>query len=213
MISKLGTAMLFSVSLLNAVIIDRVAIVIENSIIKDSDIDLDIRVTAFLNGEPLSSSEAARRAAANRLIDQYFIKAEIRAGGYATAAIAEANRQLTELERQRFHSQAKFENELEKYGLTELSLRTQFQWQLTVLAFIDQRFRSAAGAGEDEIQSYFTKHEAELQRSFPGKKSMEDLRGDIKDLIEGEKTNQLFFAWLDEQRKQAKIVYHEPSLK
>lgn len=213
MISKLGIAMLFSVSLLNAVIIDRVAIVTENSIIKDSDIERDVRVTEFLNGDPLSFSEAARRAAANRLIDQYFVKAEIRTGGYATASMTEADRQLSALEGRRFHSHTTLQNELEKYGLTELSLRTQFQWQLTVLAFIDQRFRSAAAVGEDEIKSYFTKHEAELQRSFPGKKSMEDLRGDITDLIEGEKTNQLFFAWLDEQRKQAKIVYHEPSLK
>ncbi|HEX4773221.1 MAG TPA: hypothetical protein VH351_20475 [Bryobacteraceae bacterium] len=213
MLPKLGMVALCWVSLLNAVIIDRIAIVTGNSIIKDSDIDRDVRVTEFLNAQPLSFSEAARRAAANRLIDQYFIKTEIRAGGYPTAPAADADRQLTELERRRFHSRTVFDNALEKYGLTEPVLQTQFRWQLTVLTFIDQRFRSAAVVTEDEIQSYFKQHEAELHQRFPGKKSVEDLRGDITDLIEGEKTNQLFFQWLDEQRKQAKIIYHEPDLK
>ncbi|MBV9613086.1 MAG: hypothetical protein JO091_11475, partial [Acidobacteriaceae bacterium] len=34
------------------VIIDRIAVVVGNSIVKDSDIDRDIRVTSFLNNQP-----------------------------------------------------------------------------------------------------------------------------------------------------------------
>jgi hypothetical protein len=213
MFLRAGLAVLCLVSLVKAVIIDRIAIVTENSIIKDSDIERDIRVTEFLNGEPLSFAEPVRRAAANRLIDQYFIRTEIRAGGYPTATMKDADQQLTGLEKQRFHSRVVFENTLEKYGLTELNLKTHFQWQLTVLSFIDQRFRSAAVVSEEEIQTYFNQHQAELRKRYPGKTSVEDLRDEITDLIEGEKTNKLFFAWLDDQRKQAKIVYHEASLK
>jgi hypothetical protein len=48
---------------LDAVIIDRIAIVAGNGIVKDSDIERDIRVTQFLNGQPLDLGLAARKAA------------------------------------------------------------------------------------------------------------------------------------------------------
>jgi hypothetical protein len=196
-----------------AVIIDRVAIVNGNSIVKDSDIDRDIRVTDFLNGQPLSFAETARRAAANRLLDQGFIRREIRTGDYPAASMEEADRQLSKLELQRFRTHSAFESALQRYGLTELDLRTQFKWQLTVLSFVEQRFRPAAYVSDEEIQAYFSKHQAELKRQFPGKTSVDDLRGKITDLIAGEKTNQFFFAWLDAQRQQTTIQYHEQDLK
>ena len=55
--------MLFSCSL-PAVIIDRIAVRVGNAIIKDSDIDRIVRVTEFLNDEPLNLSDKARRDAA-----------------------------------------------------------------------------------------------------------------------------------------------------
>ncbi len=63
-----------------AVIIDQIAIVVGSSIIKDSDIGRDIRVTDFLNKEPLNFSNAARKESASRLMDQIFIRHEINLG-------------------------------------------------------------------------------------------------------------------------------------
>jgi hypothetical protein len=197
----------------DAVIIDRVAIVNGNSVVKDSDIERDIRITDFLNGQPLSFAATARRAAANRLLDQAFIRREIRTGDYPVASMQDVDRQLSKLEQQRFRTHEAFESTLQRYGLTDLDLRTQFQWQLTVLTFVDQRFRPAAYVSDEEIQSYFSKHQAELKRQFPSKTSVDDLRSKINDQIAAEKTNQLFFAWLDGQRRETKIQYREQDLK
>jgi parvulin-like peptidyl-prolyl isomerase len=187
-----------------AVIIDRIAVIVGNSVVKDSDIDREIRVTNFLNGEPLDLSAAARKKAASRLIDQVFIRREIRIGDYPPATFQETDQQLGDLKKQRFKTDAAFKQSLQRYGLTEPDLRTQFQWQLTVLRFIDARFKPAVLVSDDEIAVYYGQH--------PGKASLEDRQDEIRGILTGEKVNQLFFAWLDEQRKEIKIVFREEGL-
>ncbi|HEY1950979.1 MAG TPA: hypothetical protein VGG97_28460 [Bryobacteraceae bacterium] len=186
------------------VIIDRIAVVIGNSIIKDSEIAQDIRVTAFLNGEALDFSAAKRKKAANRLIDQIFIRREIRVGGYPSVTPQDADVQLNALKKQRFKTADAFEEELRRYGLTELALRTEFQWQLTVLRFIDVRFKPAVLVSDDEIEKYY--------RAHPNKSSLAAMHDQIADILTGEKVNQVFFAWLDQQRKDAKIQFQEGGL-
>jgi hypothetical protein len=196
----------------HAVIIDRIAIVAGNSIVKDSDIERDIRITEFLNGQPLKIDPAERKAAASRLLDQTFIRREIRIGDYPTATREQADKQFDTVKKQRFHTDAAFEETLRRYDLNELELRTQFEWQLTVLQFIDARFRPAAYVSEDEIAKYYGEHTATLRQKFPGKSSLTELHQDIQDILAGEKINQLFFSWLDDQRKNTKIRYFEQSL-
>ena len=193
------------------VIIDRIAVVVGNSIVKDSDIDRDIRVTSFLNNQPLNFSDTARKQAANREIDQIFIRREIRIGDYPAASLQDVDRQLDALKKQRFRTNSAFEETLRRYGLTDLELRTQFAWQLTVLRFIDLRFRPAVLITDDEIEKYYREHLAALRRQYPGK-SLDDLREQIREILTGERVNQQFFAWLDDQRKNAKLKFLEEKL-
>jgi hypothetical protein len=194
-----------------AVIIDQIAVIVGDSIVKDSDITRDIRVTDFLNDQRLDFSASARRKAANRLIDQIFIRKEIDLGNYPTATLQEADKQLDNLKAQRFKTETAFHQALRRYGLTELDLRTQFQWQLTVLRFIDARFKPAVVVADSEITQYYQEHEAALDRAEPGK-SLNDLQNQIRDTLTAEKVNQQFFAWLDQQRKNAKIRFCEEGL-
>ncbi len=204
--------LLLAQSVVYAVIIDRIAVVVGDSIIKDSDINRDIRVTSFLDGQPLDLSAAERKKAVGHLIDQVFIRHEIRIGSYPVATLHEADAQLDRLKRQRLKTQAAFEEALKRYGLTELELRTQFQWQLTVLKFVDARFKPAVLVNDDEIEKYYRQHAVALQRQYPGK-SLDDLRGQITDVLTAEGVNKQFFAWLDEQRGDTKIRYLEESLR
>jgi parvulin-like peptidyl-prolyl isomerase len=194
-----------------AVVIDRIAVIVGNSIVKDSDIERDLRVTEFLNGTPLDLGNAARKQAASRLVDQIFIRREIRIGDYPGATPEEADRQLALLKKQRFRTDAQFLQALQRYGLTEPDLRMQFQWQLTVLRFIDLRFKPAVLISDDEIQKYYREHAAALRRQYPGK-SMDDLQDEIRDILTGEQVNRQFFAWLEDQRKNNKIVFREENL-
>ncbi|MFL6352444.1 MAG: hypothetical protein ACJ74Z_11420 [Bryobacteraceae bacterium] len=196
-----------------AVILDRIAIVIENRIVKESDIKREIRVTSFLNNEPPDLSLPSEKRAANRLIDQVFIRREIEIGDYPQATLQEADQQLDKLKNERFKTGAGFEEALHRYHLTPLDLRTQFQWQLTVLRFIDVRFKPAVLITDDEIEKYYRDHAAALRREYPSKSTSNDLRAQIREILTSEKVNQQFFAWLDEQRKGTKVQFLEASLK
>jgi len=198
--------------LLKGVIIDRIAIIVGNSIVKDSDINRDLRVTNFLNGDPLNLSAGARKAAANRLVDQIFIRREIQLGNYATASPEEANKELDQLMRQRFKSESSLQDALKKYGITAPDLRSYFLWQITVLRFIDARFKPAVLVTDAEIESYYNEQQTMLRRQHPGKADLENVRGEITDLIAAQRVDKLFFSWLDEQRKAATIKYLESGL-
>jgi hypothetical protein len=195
------------------VIIDRIAIVIENRIVKESDIKREILVTSFLNNETPDLSLPSEKKAASRLIDQVFIRREIEIGDYPAATLQQADQQLKKLKKERFRTEAAFEEALHRYDLTPLDLRVQFQWQLTVLRFIEVRFKPAVLITDDEIEKYYRDHAAALRREYPSKSSLDDLRTEIRETLTNEKVDQQFFAWLDDQRKGTKVQFLEASLK
>jgi hypothetical protein len=73
-----------------------------------------------------------------------------------------------------------------------------------VLRFIDVRFKPAVLVSDDEIEKYY--------RAHPSKSSLADRHDQISDILTGEKVNQVFFAWLDQQHKDAKIQFQEGGL-
>lgn len=195
------------------VVLDRIAIVVQNAIIKDSDIDRDLRVTGFLNGAPIVLDAATRKTAASRLIDQTFIRSEILNGDYPRASLEDADRELAALIKHRYPSSAAYQSALKRDGISEEDVRLQVQWQLTVLNFIDARFKPAAYVSDQEVTDYYNEHEAALKRQYRERSSLNDLRAEITNRLAAEKVNQLFFAWLDDQRKNGHIDYHEASLR
>ena len=207
-------AMLLALSFYGrAVVIDRIAVVVGKYVIKTSDIDRDLRLTSFLNNEPLSLSASARKVAAERLIDQQVIRAEIAAGGYSRATDSDADAMLRQIQHDRFgNSGARMTAELQRYGLTEDQLRSQLLWQLTVLKFIQQRFQPGVVVSDEDVQAYYTQHVAELRRQYSGDSSFPTLEPKIRSQLEGDAVNHEFETWLSEARKRTTIKYHQEAL-
>ncbi len=123
-------------------VLDRIAVIVGKQVIKTSDIQRAIRLTEFLNREPLNFSEKHKREAAERLIDQQIIRSEIASQGYSRATDSEAGQMLGQIRQSRFgNSSSRLNAALAQYGLTTEELREQLLWQLTVLRFIQQRFQ------------------------------------------------------------------------
>ena len=197
-------------ALQSGVIIDRIAVIAGRHVIKTSDIDRDVRLTEFMNREPLNLSADARHKSAERLIDQSIIRDEIAAGGYNRASDSEAENVLSQLRRDRLGgSDMLMRQALTQYGITEDQLRDQFLWQLTVLRFIDERFRPGVLVTNEEARTYYTAHRSELTRQYPRDDSFEALEQKIRQLLEGEKINQQFESWLDETRKSQRIEFRK----
>jgi hypothetical protein len=198
----------------NAIVLDRVVIAVGRRAIKASDIDRDLRLTAFLNNAPLDTSNATKKASGERLIDQQIIRQEIATGQYPRASDEEAARLIEQLRVGRFHnSDAQFRAALSRYGVTDSQLRDQLLWQLTVLRFIDIRFRPAAQVGDDDLHKYYTAHLAELKRQYPQDSSFETLEATIRETLEATETDKQFEEWLASSRKTTRIEYHQEALR
>lgn len=193
-----------------AVLIDRIAVVVGKSVIKSSDIERDLRLTEFLNRQPLNLSAEARRKAAERLIDQQMIRTEIATGSYSRATDADAEAMVTRLQRDRFGAaSARMSAELERYGITRAELRQQLLWQLTVLRFIQQRFQPGVVVADEDVHAYYNAHLSDLKRENPSNSSFAALEPKIRDLLTGEDVNKDFETWLGRARQRTNIEYHQ----
>lgn len=196
------------------VVLDRIAVVVGRRVIKSSDIDRDLRLTAFLNHAALVTDTAAKKKAADRLIDQQIIRQEVATGQYPRATDADANSLLNKIRAERFaSSDTRMRADLSRYGITEDELRDQLRWQLTVLKFIDERFQPGVLITDAEVQKYYDEHLADLKRQDPKNYSLTAVEPKIRQLLESEQTTREFENWLDQARKRALIQYHEEALK
>jgi peptidyl-prolyl cis-trans isomerase SurA len=204
--AMLGFAMLLS----GAVVLDRIAVVAGGHVIKLSDIDRDIRLTGFLNRTPLEFNSVSRHAAAERLITQQIIRDEIVNGGYLRAPESQAVQLESDLRRDRFAgSEPRLRQGLQRYGLTEAELLKQLLWQLTVLQFIDQRFRAGVVVTNEDARDFYDEHYAELQKQYPKDNSLEALEPKIRTMLEEQAVNRAFNEWLDQARKSEKVEFKE----
>jgi peptidyl-prolyl cis-trans isomerase C len=200
--------------LLRAVIIDRIAVVVGgDKIIKDSDIDRDIRLVSFINKQKVDFGADARRAAANRLVDQMLIRREIEVGMYSVPSESDVEKTLAGVEKSRCSTTVQCKKELASYGLTQEELKEYLSWQLTVLRFVDARFKPAAMVSDSEIENYYHQHLTELRKQNPGKPdTLEALHDQIQQTLTAEQVNQQFDAWLKGRRQAIKIEYREGGL-
>jgi len=202
-----------SLSIPAAVVLDRMAVIVGNHVIKSSDIERDLRVTEFLNNEPLKLDAAAKKQSAERLIDQEIIRQEIITGGYRRPTDEDANAFEQQLRHDRFGaSEQQLVRALARYGLSQEELRNQLLWQLTVLRFIDQRFRAGVLVTDEDVRAYYDQHLAELRAANPRNYSFETLQAKIRTTLEGNQVNQNFTEWLEQARKRNRIEYRPKAL-
>ena len=205
-----GITLVFGVAsaLQGAVVVDRLAVVVNKQDIKLSDINRDLRVTEFLNSERPDFSPAARKKAAERLIEQMLLRDQISRTGFGWAPQSEADAFFSRIRQERFAgSDARLHAALTAYGSSEEELRSYLQWQLTVLRYINQRFRGNTVVTDDEVRAYYDSHLAELKREYPQNNSLEALTPKIRTSLEGERVNQNYAESMDQARKRATIRY------
>jgi hypothetical protein len=162
-------------------VVDRIAVVVGNTVITETEVLQEARLEAFLNQEPLDLGPQQRKAAAQRLVDQQLVRNEMAVGSYPQPTPAEADDMVRKFRQEHFGSIPQFRAALEKYGITEDQLKKYLVWQLAALRFTDLRFGKPAPTDSDS-------HEAD--RSSPG--------ADV---------DQQMDAWLKEARSTTKVQF------
>jgi hypothetical protein len=179
--SRLAAFGLMACSLCASGVIDRVAIVIGKTVITESELIDDLRLTEFINGQPLDLGPLARRDAAEHLVDQELIRREMQDGGFTPPTAAQEDELLRKFRQEHYASSAAYRAALQKYGVTEEQLKQRLLWQLTAIQFTDLRFRPMQPASSSQS----------ADRTAPGSGS-----GSVDQQME---------AWLKQARSNTKI--------
>jgi len=187
-----------------AEIIDRLAVSVGSSVINTSDLDTEIRVTAALNGVEPDFSSTNRRATANRLVEQKLIRRELELSKYMLPDASAAEPLFEQF--RKAHPEP-----LATYGVTEQQVRDALLWQLTLLRFIEVRFRPGVQVSDQDISEYFDKVvKPAAQAAHPDRPvSLEDYRNQIDETLTGQRTDQEVDNWLKDARKRTEIMFHE----
>ena len=206
-----ATILLLLTFVARAEIIDRVAVAVGNRVITATDLDRQLRVTAFQDGVPLDFSPAAKRAMAERMVEQRLIEQELVNSRYPVPSAAELQPAIEQFKKEHFPSEAAYEQALAKYGITEKEFTDLLVWERTLLLFIEVRFESGTQVTEQEIQDYFEKTvKPAAESAHPGQPvDLEDYRDQIEQKIAGDRADQQMKNWLTEARKRVEIVYHD----
>ena len=172
----------------HAAIIDRVAIVVGNTVITETEVLREVRLTEFMNGQPLDLDAEARKAAADRLVDQQLIRNEMAIGAYPMPTDADVAEMLRNFRQQHFNSVAQYRAALEKFGVKEEELKEHLRWQLAAIRFTDLRFQPNLPAPSSDTQS--------ANRLKAGAQG-----------LAGTNVDQQLDSWLKEQRQNTRVQF------
>lgn len=191
-----------------AEIIDRIAVTIGNQVITEDQINEEIRVTAFLNHEKVDLSAENKKKATERLIEQTLIKRDMEFSRYPIPEMKDADQNLQAIKSQ-YGTVAEFQKALQDYGITEEDLRRHLWWQLTVLRFIDYRFRPGIQIPDADIQNYYDEQVVKWrQQGVQPIPTLEDSREKIDQILTQQRIDQALDRWLGDTRTQVDIRYH-----
>jgi hypothetical protein len=202
--------LLYSFFPLHAEIIDRIAVSVGNQAITTSDLDREIRVTAFLNRAQPDFSPAGRRKTADRMVEQRLILRELENSRYPEPAASEIEPILNRFKKDNFSSEEDYRRALAEAGITDQQLRAELLWQRRLLLFIDVRFRPAVQVSDQEIEDYFHKAvEPAAEAAHPGQPVLlEEYRDQIEEKLTGEQVDKQMSAWLASARQRSEILFH-----
>jgi hypothetical protein len=198
--------------LLSARVLDRIAIVVDRQVITETQLQEELQVTAFLNREPVDTGVEARRAAADRLVEQELVGREMRLSQYPLPSEDDVN-ELLEAQRRQFGGAALFDKELERYGLDAGILRRHLRFQLMTLRFIEFRFRPDVQITDADITRYYEHQMQTWKQSHSGPQpGIEESRASIEKALSDQRVDYALSSWLEETRKQVDIVYLDKDL-
>jgi hypothetical protein len=208
-------ALLCLLTPLRAEVIDRIVVAVGHEVITALQLDEELRVAAFLNAQPITRDRDSRRAAADRLVEQLLVKREMELGHYPMPEQSDLEKYSAQVRSALTDSDPEaFENKLRKYGLSQEILDEHLAMQLTILRFIELRFRPALGISPADVENYYQRELVRWKAEHPGQRppTLADSAESIRKTLTEQRTDEALDAWLEESRRRIDIVYLDKSL-
>jgi hypothetical protein len=169
-----------------AAVVDRVALVVGKTVFTQSEVDDEARLSELEAGKPLDLSVPQRKQAAERLVDQELLREEMSATQFQAPA-ADGDALLRNFRQRHFPSLAQYHAALVRYGVTEDAIKQRLVWEVSLLRFTDQRFKTFA----DPSDAQAANRSASAQPAT------------------AETVDQQMDAWLKQQRADIRIVFKQ----
>ncbi len=188
-------------------IVDRIVVTVNRGIVTESDIRRHILAAAALNDEHPDFGEQARREAVGRLIDLALIRREMELSRFPEPTPAETKAWAALVYQDRL---PRFTASVTARpgGLSEKDLIEELRNQLITLRFIESRFRPGISVTDAEIQSYYEKQILPQHKAGDGDPpALDDVRVRIEKILADQRIDEALHRWLEDARKQARIVF------
>jgi hypothetical protein len=187
--------------------LDRIAVTVGKYVISEQDILQDIRISAFLDAQPMETSAlngAAKRKAADRLIDQYLVLQDAASTRATLASPSDAAALLAPI-RTRYASDSQYRAALAQAGITEEELSNHLLAGLKMLRYTDLRFRPEVQLSETAVREFYDK----LGTKDTAGRSFEESRAQIEKLLTDRQVMESLDRWLTMTRRDSRIVYRD----
>ena len=186
-------------------VVDRIAVTVGNQVITETEILREIALTAFMNDEKPAFTPQNKRKAADQLVEQKLVRKEMELGRYPEATSEQAKDLLAET-RKNLGGEDAMRRQLAVAGLTEDDIEKHLLWQLTLVRFIDLRFRPAIQVTAQDVQEYFRREV--LPKQPPGQPvRLADVRQKIQETLYAQRADQQLDEWLAHAKSTTRIDY------
>lgn len=141
-----------------AEIVDRIVATVNGQIILLSDWEDALRYEAFSNMRSLDGlSPADRKSVLDRLIDQELLREQLRAGDAEPASQEDVEKRVAEIRKQYPEAETElgWRALLDRYRLTEESIRNRVGVELELMRLVDARLRPSVSVDSKSIESYY----------------------------------------------------------
>ncbi len=184
---------------------------IGSHVIAESEVIRELRVTAFLDHKAPDLSAAAKRKAADRLVDQYLT---LREASQSHLTLPEPPAVESILDHTREEYGADYKPALARCFLTEQDLVEQLLQGLQTLRFTELRFRPEVQLSNDELNDFYaTMVEGWKRENRSPIPTFEESRATVERLLTEQRMLQSLDRWLGASRTETRILYREDVFK
>ena len=131
---------------------------------------------------------------------------------YPLPELSDAGESLQSLKAM-YSSETDFQNALQASGITVDELTRRLWWQLTLLRFIDYRFRPGIQIPPADVQAYYRQQVSEWeQKGTKPIPTLEESRDQIEEILTQKRIDQALEQWIKDTRNQVTVTYLDPAL-
>jgi hypothetical protein len=191
--------------------LDRIAVAVGRHVITESDIVLDLRISAFLDGKAPDLSGAQKRTAADRLVDQYLML-EDAAVTRAPLPFAEQVDALLKPIRARYATDPEYQAALARAGISEDQLKAHLLAGLRMMRYTDLRFRPEVQITDQDLRQAFAALVAKQPVGSPAP-DFEASRDQLDELLTNQRVGEALDRWLAMTRTETQIFYKDAAFR